>query len=471
MTPFQKNITKSIDNLQVLERDLNLVYGENLPKNIDKMLEDNIDSKSGNNLTFNNTVKNGKFDIVPLGNCEQDTNIITYTCTGLETGVYDFIYNEVTYYFTMPTVTEGDVIYFNIDTLKLYKGETEIETSSTGEESTTITFVSTPNPDYPQDIRVVTGDNSVIVQNKNLVISTIVGSNINASGHINNSDNNSMVIARVVQGQTYTITTDKDSFFYGYFTTPPELYSTSYNNSRSSSSNKTITASITGYIAFQTSKTYETPQIEKGETATTYIAPQIQTKTLHLGTEYLAGIGDYKDGIEGKTDDWKIVRNVKKVIFNGTESWVKNIAIDNWFYVDNFFNGCALDKNKNDFALCNRYIQNNYATVSTIENGKFAIGIVGEGANQRNRCAFKNTSVSTAQAFATLVASKNITIYCALATPTEETITDQTLITDLNKLYKDAITYEGQTNIVVESDSSNAQMILDVNAFVTEKEE
>lgn len=96
-------------------------------------------------------------DFAMLGNATQDTSILTYKCVGTETGDYYFVYDSTNYQFTMPTISANDLLTFNTSTKKLYKGTTQI-TTTTASTGTLITLSSTPNPDYPQDIHVVTGE-------------------------------------------------------------------------------------------------------------------------------------------------------------------------------------------------------------------------------------------------------------------------------------------------------------------------
>lgn len=105
---------------------------------------------------------------LPGGRTEQATNYITYKCTGTETGDYYFTYNNINYQFTMPTIEEGSILVFNTETLKLYLDDTEI-TTTTDNTGTLLTFVSTPNPDYPQAINNVEGDVVVKAENKNIL--------------------------------------------------------------------------------------------------------------------------------------------------------------------------------------------------------------------------------------------------------------------------------------------------------------
>lgn len=69
----------------------------------------------------------------------------TYTCVGTETGNYYFTYGSTSYYFTMPTVTSGDMLIFDGTTLSL-NGETI--TTAVGTSGTQLTMTSIPNNAY-----------------------------------------------------------------------------------------------------------------------------------------------------------------------------------------------------------------------------------------------------------------------------------------------------------------------------------
>ena len=101
------------------------------------------------------------------GNTSQDTNIKTYVCDGTESGDYYFTENSINYQFTLSSTTDGDILAFNTDTLELTLNSTTI-TTTTGTSGTQITLSNTPNPNYPQEVKVVKGENVVSVQGKNL---------------------------------------------------------------------------------------------------------------------------------------------------------------------------------------------------------------------------------------------------------------------------------------------------------------
>lgn len=74
-----------------------------------------------------------------------ESDEIIYTCDGTETGDYYLTYNSIDYYFTMPSVEDGDILAFNTTDLELSLDGTTIITSSTG-TGTELTFdVYVPN--------------------------------------------------------------------------------------------------------------------------------------------------------------------------------------------------------------------------------------------------------------------------------------------------------------------------------------
>ena len=105
----------------------------------------------------------------------------------------------------------------------------------------------------------------------NLAFKTISNASINSAGVIGVTPDYDLQCARVVEGVTYTITSDSN-FVGGFYTSEPDVGSTSYDNSRIVGNSKTFTAPITGYVVFRTSAGYATPQLDVGGQATAYHA-------------------------------------------------------------------------------------------------------------------------------------------------------------------------------------------------------
>lgn len=325
--------------------------------------------------------------------------------------------------------------------------------------------IPSPNPDYPQDIRVVTGDNELLVQNKNLLVQ-----DINSYTYLANSESNHKKIGIVYleAGTTYNISYTIENATTTNIRNTPELdYDNNHKyyyypgtNVQLTAGRKTwtFTPTLTGnytfiyWVATPSNDLTVSDFLISTSSNIDYIAHAEQTYTLHLGTEYLAGIGDYIDELVGKTDDWKIRRYIGKVVLNGSETW--NYA----------------SNNKNFYINGTNYLPSN-------QGGKcytthFIGNAIDPNYNQDLHSFIGNTSFITIKYFLytnvndfkNWLTTHNVTAYYILLEPVEEIITDTTLITDLNNMYQ-AMGYDGTTNISISSDTSNAQMIASVSAL------
>ena len=146
-------------------------------------------------------------------------------------------------------------------------------------------------------------------------------------------------------------------------------------------------------------------------------------------------IGTYQDYIY-KTDKWYLHKEIKKIVFNGTENWklAERTGTSNGvFYIENYLTTYGVVANTS---------YSNYSTYYTgysAQVGRFDIHY-----GQIRFYAYSSTA--TIQNWKDMLASNNLIVYSILATPTEEEITNTTLINQLETL-KGAMSYEGQTNI------------------------
>lgn len=192
---------------------------------------------------------------------------------------------------SLPTPSEasGAIARFNTDlTENLLSAVADFSASQAS---------GTPTPSTPIPIVGVDKVN-VVCCGKNLVSDILTGMTVGSNGAITNTGNvNSLAIAPIKSGYTYTITTDDTTGFVGgYFTEKPTTSSVTYNNARVVTSNKTFTAPIDGWVAFRTSYGYATSQLEFGLTATTYEAPTVTTAIINLGGTYYGGEVDAVTG-------------------------------------------------------------------------------------------------------------------------------------------------------------------------------
>ena len=406
MTKFKNNITKSIDNLNILQHDLELVYGDELETNIDNMLINNIDTKSGSNLTYNKTVDSAKLDFDIIGNCEQD---------------------------------------------------------------------GTPTPDAPIPVKVVTGDNDVIISNRNLV----------------NYDNTPVTLIKSTS-RTVTITPDNFPITLPagtYTMSIPDLVmtnnaynfsiqlfksggysSTSYNNSKKAStftlSEETTFVRLYGFISVSdndnATATFSKIQLETGDVASNYIPYKENKHTLHLADLELCKIGDYSDKIVKTATGWNLIKNINKI--NNVENLFRQTGIgedgNRYVLVSKTSLGLENDVTLRNVMICNKFNEN--------LNKPRSVGQFQTWSNRTDVLFIVDSQYNNIESIKQ--AYPNIIAYCVLAEPVETPITDTTLIADLNALYNDAVTYQNQTNIITVPDTDNAQMLIDASVFVTEKE-
>ena len=351
---------------------------------------------------------------------------------------------------------------------------TNADTSRFATEFTKGNDVLIPNPDCPQDIRVVTGDNHVVVQNKNFLPFTnqdftiasvrfyvengTLKLNGTASGNIYNNNSNFKTYFKftlpagtyyyftqsIEKGQAYIKNYATDTTLAqnaGTFTLTEEtkLYYSLYITNGTSLEN-------VNYLA----------QLEKGTTYSEITPHQEQSTTLHLGSLELCKIGDYQDVITGSKDNWKVVRQIKKEVWNGTEedwSTYGNTGVSSKRFIK-VLGATSINATVN--ILCNQLIQSN--AYPTIDNFiKFTAD---------NICWLGSTSFDDFDLtqFKNYLSTNNLIVYYQLATPTEETITDTSLVQSLNEL-NDLMSYDGTTNIVITSNSANAQLTAQISAL------
>lgn len=144
-------------------------------------------------------------------------------------------------------------------------------------------------------------DTVIVTQTKKNLVFSKIDATVDASGVIISSSNYyKLCIAKVAQGQTYTVTTSDTQLVCGFFTDIPSIGDTTYNNSRTIQASKTFTAPITGYVGFRA--IYDGDyQCEVGNQATTYEPYTATTKTVSLPSTVYGGEVDVISGKITKT--------------------------------------------------------------------------------------------------------------------------------------------------------------------------
>ena len=171
---------------------------------------------------------------------------------------------------------------------------------------------------------------------------------------------------------------------------------------------------------------------------------QSQTYPINLGSIELCKIGDYQDRIYKNGNKWYLEKKTGKVVLNGTTN--KLILYGNYgdhnkpLYYMNRDDMIALSSYNTAILFSDNYSQYLGNTPQQMANYQI------RGANTRGRIYIRDDRYTTANDINTWLSTNNVTVYYALATPTNTEITDTTLIEQLENLEK-AYSYDTQTNI------------------------
>lgn len=368
-------------------------------------------------------------------------------------------YDNVTLY---PMVEEGSIA-------------TEYEPYTGGQPS--------PNPDYPQPIKVVTGEQNVEISGKNLY------TNENAtysSTYITPIDKNGF---QIVGGNAWSrlitkrITVKKNTdyvFKLSYSIGKPyirvnntegkaivERYMVDYPNGITFNSGDNDFNNILIYPTGNSSSyngieiNLKNIQIEEGSQATEYepyYTPQ--TYPLSLGNIELARINDYKDFIfknelgspyynaDLDLNEWYLHKEINKVVLDGSESgwqWKPNDGA----YSDRMSSyGRSINYSP---AYCNYFINSQNTTWVDKHFGFNSTG---------STIWFKDSDLFIdLETFKAWLQTNNAIVYYVLATPRNTKITDTTLVSQLENINNNARSYKDTTYIFCSSESEDNETI------------
>ena len=419
--------------------------------------------KTISDLLTNNSGKSLKIGYENLTSSNANASLIMqieYSVSGGANQYYWIYQNNTTRGFTIPAnVTSGRFI-INLDntsssvenTVTITKPLLYFDNNSTYEPYTN---GASPNPSYPQEVKVVTGNNSVKVEGKNLWSSEWEKGYINASG--NNEASNNIIRTKdyisVIPNQHYAIKRN---------------ITTSYTNVRGYDKNKNFLGAGDSVITWvsgdggsstnpiQALKSYcviypndnvyylrfndfsddlsTQYMMIKGDTPTDYEPYKSQTYTLTLGNTELCKINDSQDYVYKSNGNWYKHKEIEKVVYTGasSENWAVNTYNANTYSANKPTNIATGETNM----LCN--LTKNFKTsIAAITNDGIVIG---------GSLNYKNVNISDLTQLQTSLGTTNLILYYPLATPTNEAITDTTLINQLNLIEK-AMSYSSQTNI------------------------
>ena len=185
-----------------------------------------------------------------------------------------------------------------------------------------------------------------------------------------------------------------------------------------------------------------------------------QTYVIPFGDTYLAAIGDYADEPVNVDGTWYIRRAIGKVVLNGSEGYGLVSNSQSVFYIDNKVQDFARSDNTpmSDYFSGADNVYGNSGARTLSDN---TMAFITEATP--NRLYIRASQFANVVAdFKTWLSTHNTTVYYALATPTDEAITDQDLIDALDELYDQAHSYKGRTHLTATPQGDNAPAVLAV---------
>ena len=159
-------------------------------------------------------------------------------------------------------------------------------------------------------------------------------------------------------------------------------------------------------------------QIEEGTSATAYEEYKEKLTNIYL-TEPLRKVGDTADYIDYANS--KVVRNVGKTIFNGSENWIQYPST-NKYYVSDVL---PTIYKSNSFVLSNRFFRRTSGNSSRTDDNKYTYGdgdIWLQSTEEFPRLYIYKNDIATVENLKTWLSNNNITVAYPLATPIEESI-------------------------------------------------
>ena len=340
---------------------------------------------------------------------------------------------------------------------------------------------ASPNPSYPQNVNVVTGNTSVLIQNKNIgrINKTYPYTDRNVTYDYSNGEfilsgtsNNNNIYMMIYQPtdtplfKSGDVITIKNETNWGGTSRVEFLKS---NSTFLVGATKNTTTTITfaedcyGYRVWYNATNnkdftgiYQKIEIEKGTTTPTdYILHQEQSYEINLGTIELCQISGFQDYIYKNNGNWFIHKEIGSYTFNGSENWYtvstnQSGKYRSQFNLNNMLDGNVLKPSSNANAgllLCDYYTNIMAGTQGTY-GAHEGISIDTSGYIQTYTNDYNTNDISL---YKTWLSTHNMKVYWVYATPTETQITDENLIAQLEAL-RGASTYINQTNIITSGD-------------------
>lgn len=264
------------------------------------------------------------------------------------------------------------------------------------------------------------------------------------TGQIGNFASGSIYLGaycKVEAGKTYSISRNKltSRFTVGVTKEIPSANTECLAITRKDSAYKLENITIPNgysYIVLYLSNSSETStgldlQIEESPIATEYEPHREQIVPLDLKGNFVGKIGDVKDYLVTDKKMYWLVKNVGKVVLNGSESW--SLQSINTYNIANFLFNHRLNGINEKNAISSHFIQKQIAIANTTNECMY-------WQNNAVYIRMNNTTASTVEAFKQWLSTHNVTVYYQLATPE---------IIELGGLPETIKTFESVNNIQV----------------------
>ena len=202
------------------------------------------------------------------------------------------------------TITNSDSFVFNsivaIDLTEMYGEGNEPQTADEFLQYFPLSYYA-----YNSGSLLNFNGTGIKTTGKNLVFKTIENAYISSGGQILSTTSNDMIVAQVIQGQTYSFTfsTTGTATFAGFFYAEPSMNSYDYNGTRERYENGSFVAPITGYVAIRIEKNATNIMVNSGSALLPYEPYTSSTTSLPISTYFPTGMksaGDVYDELSDK---------------------------------------------------------------------------------------------------------------------------------------------------------------------------
>lgn len=314
-----------------------------------------------------------------------------------------------------------------------------------------------PNNKYPQQLKIMKGDNQVIIGNKNNLRNYTVTNTKNAYMNILEGK------AQLIPNETYTLSFDSEETGNQYylnehiFTTSPRIVTKLGRNEISATTKDVIdTTDLSVYnetrgYTFLKNARAETnsisilkPMLEINSNASEYTKHEEVVLPLSLGNLELCEIGDYQDSIYKEDEKWYKNAQIGSYKFTGNERAYS-------LTTQNGFNIFSLGQFINDMVINNDLIMgkcNRFRVVAWKDRYNANDMYLLDQSNMTVR--FVTNDFSSNAEFLQFLKDNETILKYAKIEPTKEEITDENLIKQLNAIAA-ANSYKDNTVITLSS--------------------